>query len=380
MNSDIVIIGGGVIGLAIARALALRGAGDICLMERSELGIESSHAAAGMLAPQVEANSNDEFFRLACLSRDMYVDFAAALQQETDINIELDTTGTIYLAISQSDLAECNRRYEWQTSASLSVEKLTSTEVRELEQQVNPAVRGGLLFPNDVQVENRRLVSALASSTKRLGVSILTHTRCEEIQTRNNRIVGVKTSNALVASHTVVVAAGWWSGSIPITGTERHGIAPNMEPVRGQMICLEAKPQLSRHVIYSPRGYIVPRHDGRLLAGSTSEPATFIKQTTAGGIAAILHNAREISPHIDSLPIVDMWAGLRPKSPDGLPVLGPCGEIDGLHFATGHYRNGILLAPVTGELIAKAIMEPETARDFAPFSPDRLQRATVNST
>jgi glycine oxidase len=144
------------------------------------------------------------------------------------------------------------------------------------------------------------------------------------------------------------------------------------------MICFDAKPQLTRHVIYSPRGYLVPRHDGRLLAGSTSEHAGFTKQVTAGGIGQILANAKEISPAISALPIVDTWAGLRPRAADGLPVLGPCGEIDGLFYATGHYRNGILLAPVTGELIAEAVVTGRISPLLTAFSPNRFDLAPVS--
>ncbi len=141
------------------------------------------------------------------------------------------------------------------------------------------------------------------------------------------------------------------------------------------MICLDAKPQLTRHVIFSPRGYLVPRQDGRLLAGSTSENAGFTKQVTAGGISTILANAREISPAVSHLPIVDTWSGLRPRAADGLPVLGPCDEIDGLFYATGHYRNGILLAPVTGELIAEAVVAGHVSSLLAAFSPNRFNLA-----
>ncbi|HYV82875.1 MAG TPA: FAD-dependent oxidoreductase, partial [Pyrinomonadaceae bacterium] len=168
-----------------------------------------------------------------------------------------------------------------------------------------------------------------------------------------NRVRGVQTSRGAIRSPTVVIAAGTWSSFI------KTAPVPTIEPIRGQMICLEAKPQLTRHVIYSPRGYIVPRQDGRLLAGSTSEHAGFAKCVTAGGIAGILRNALEISPAITGLPLVDTWAGLRPRAADGLPVIGPCGEIDGLFCATGHYRNGILLAPLTGELISKAIVSSQ---------------------
>jgi len=381
-STDIVIIGGGVIGLSVARALALRGARDICLVEKEDLATEASSAAAGMLAPQVEANTNDEFFRLACRSRDTYVDFAARLLEETDVNVELDTTGTLYIALTEADVADCENRFSWQAGAGLDVEKLTANEVLRREPSINPLLRMALFFPRDIQVENRRLVFALANSVSRLSVSILTHTSIDEIRTDKNKIVGVETAGGFISCNTVVIAAGCWSGSIRITG--RHDwIGPLMEPVRGQMVCLSAKPHLTRHVVYSHRGYIVPRQDGRLLAGSTSEPNTFVKQTTAAGVASILENAREISPRIAQLPIVDMWAGLRPKAPDGLPVLGPCDEIAGLHYATGHYRNGILLAPVTGELIAEAILEPapplsKTSGVLAPFSPNRFSQ-TVGS-
>lgn len=377
-SAEVVIIGGGVIGLTIARALALRGVRDICLIERADLGTEASHAAAGMLAPQVEADTNDEFFKLACRSRNMYVDFAARLLEETDVNVELDTTGTLYLALTEADALDCEKRFDWQSRAGFDVTKLTANEVLATEPAINPSVKLALFFPRDIQVENRRLVCALANSVNKLGVHILNQTRSNEIRTDNNKVIGVETSRGFISCNTVVVAAGCWSGSVRIAGNH-HWTSPIMEPVRGQMACLAAKPNLTRHVVYSHRGYIVPRQDGRLLAGSTSEPNTFIKQPTAGGVAAILENAKEISPQIAQLPIVDMWAGLRPKAPDGLPVLGPCDEIAGLHYATGHYRNGILLAPVTGELIAQAIVDPVGSAALAPFSPNRFSRATIGT-
>lgn len=376
-SSEIVIIGGGVIGLTVARALVLKGVRDICLIEKSDLGAEASFAAAGMLAPQVEADSDDQFFKLACRSRDMYPDFAAALLEETDVDVELDTAGTVYLALNEAEEIDCEQRYSWQRRAGLNVEQLTATEVRALEPCVNPSVRSALLFPRDIQVENRRLISALVNSVKQLGVTLLTRTRCDEIVTEKGKVVGVKTANDSISCDTIVLAAGCWSGLVLLSGRGVSSVKIELEPVRGQMVCLEAKPQLTRHVIYSHRGYIVPRNDGRLLAGSTSEPSTFVKQTTARGISSILSNANEISPQTSELPIVDLWAGLRPKAADGLPVLGPCGEIEGLHYATGHYRNGILLAPITGELIANAIINPGSIEALAPFSPNRFHQVSV---
>src|SRR5215212_11194577 len=355
-SADVVIVGGGVIGLTVARALALCGVRDVCLVERGGLGTEASWAAAGMLLPQVEADAQDEFFNLACQSRDLYPTFAAALREETGIDVELDTTGTLYLAFTEHDQEEIERRYDWQTRAGLAVERLSGAEARELEPCISESTLGALRFPNDIQVENRRLLSALANSVKKLGVTIATQTSVDTLILDGNRVRGVETSRGPVGCSTAVIAAGSWSRFIK---TSPQSPIPKIEPVRGQMVCLEAKPQLTRHVIYSPRGYIVPRQDGRLLAGSTSEHAGFAKCVTAGGISTILRNALEISPVISDLPVVDTWAGLRPRAADGLPVIGPCGEIDGLFYATGHYRNGILLAPLTGELISKAIVSSQ---------------------
>ncbi|HZM98231.1 MAG TPA: glycine oxidase ThiO [Pyrinomonadaceae bacterium] len=368
---EVVVIGGGVIGLTIARALAQRGLRDVCLIERARLGTEASFAAAGMLLPQVEAATKDDFFTLACRSRDLYASFAAALHEETGIDVELDTTGTLYLALNSTDQEEIEKGYYFQSRAGLAIELLSTSAARALEPCISESITGALLFPQDIQVENRRLLNALANSVSNLGVNVLTGTNVDSLVVEGNRLTGVQTSSGAITCSTVVVAAGTWSSFIKHT---RFSI----EPVRGQMVCLEAKPQLTRHVIFSRRGYIVPRRDGRLLAGSTSENAGFDKSVTAGGINKILQNAHEISPAISNLPIVDTWAGLRPRAADGLPVLGPCVEIDGLFYATGHYRNGILLAPITGELISEAIVEGIASPLLAPFSPERFYPKAVS--
>lgn len=375
-SADVVIIGGGVIGLAIARALALRGVRDVCLLERTRLGSEASFAAGGMLLPQVEADGEDDFFSLACRSRDLYPSLAAALHDETGIDIELDTAGTLYLALDEHDHVEIEKRYEWQTRAGLPVEFLSTTDARALEPCISESAFGALRFPNDIQVENRRLLSALANSVNALGVKTVTETTVESLVVERKRVRGVQTSRGTFDCRTVVLAAGTWSSFIL-----QSTVCPNpsVAPVRGQMICLEAKPQLTRHVLYSPRGYLVPRRDGRLLAGSTSENVGFAKAVTASGISSILRHALQISPAVATLPIVDTWAGLRPRAADGLPVLGPCDEIDGLFYATGHYRNGILLAPLTAELISEAIVTGETSPLLAPFSPDRFSSQPVAS-
>src|SRR6266446_7162689 len=371
--ADVAIIGGGVIGLAIARALAQRGMREVLVIERSSLGAEASSAAAGMLAPQAEADCADDFFQLCCQSRDMYPAFAQSLNEETGIDIELETSGTLYLAFTEDDESELEKRYEWQARAGLNVEKLSAGTARLLEPCISDDVHGALRFPLDTQVENRRLISALAAANEALGVRVLTGVSVESLNFKRNRVAGIETSRGFIVCERVVIASGAWTSRILKEALPN----PHIEPIRGQMVSFEATPQIARHVIYSARGYIVPRRDGRLLAGSTTEYAGFDKRVTAAGVQSIVTSALEISPRIAALPLTSSWAGLRPRAADGLPVVGPCVEIAGVFFATGHYRNGILLTPVTGELLARAIVDEEISPPLQIFSPDRFQLVTV---
>lgn len=374
-SAGVVIVGGGVIGLVVARALALRGCNDVIIIERGSLGAEASSAAAGMLAPQAEADQDDDFFQLACRSRDMYPAFAAALLEETGVDIELETTGTLYLAFTDADTAGLRKRFDWQTRAGLNLQMLDGDDARLLEPAISENVCAALKFPFDMQVENRRLISALTASTEKLGVRLVTGTTASALQTSYRGVEGVETSRGLVSARSVVIASGAWTSSLRLTARALScKTLPNfqIEPVRGQMLCFEAVPPIARHVIYSPRGYLVPRRDGRLLAGSTTELVGFDRRVTAAGVSSILSAALEISPRIAELQRTASWAGLRPRAADGLPVLGRYAEIDGLFYATGHYRNGILLAPITGELIAGAIVDQLASTSLSFFSPDRF--------
>jgi glycine oxidase len=372
-TADVVIIGGGVIGLAVARALAQRGLRDVLIVERASLGAEASSAAAGMLAPQAEADCDDDFFRLCCKSRNLYPAYAQTLKEETGIDIELETSGTLYLAFTEADERELQKRYEWQARAGLEVEKLSAEAVRLHEPCISAGVRAALRFPLDIQVENRRLIGALATANEALGVRVLTGVSVDSIDITRNRVTGVLTSCGFVACEKVVIAGGAWTSQV-LNETLPN---PRIEPVRGQMVSFDATPQIARHVIYSARGYVVPRRDGRLLAGSTTEHAGFDKRVTAAGVQSIVTSALEISPSIAALPLMSSWAGLRPRAADGLPVLGPCAEITGVFYAAGHYRNGILLTPITGELLARAILDEEISPPLQIFSPDRFQLTTV---
>lgn len=391
-GADVAVVGGGVAGLSAARELARRGLA-VVVVEGGEPGAEASGAAAGMLAPQAEADARDEFFELLCASREMYPAFAEQLLEESDVDIELDRTGTLYLALDEQDAEEIERRFAWQSRAGLEVERLTAEEARRFEPRVSTRVRAALRFPRDWQVESRRLVGALAASADRYGARLLTKTAASGVRVVAGRVEGVETPRGFLSAGAVVLAAGARTSQVPLLVSEREGVEaraelsshPRIEPVRGQMLCLRQTPSPTpfvRHVVYSPRGYIVPRRDGRLLAGSTSESAGFDASVTAGGLHSIASNALEIAPEVAALRLADSWAGLRPRAADGLPVLGESPEVKNLFYATGHYRNGILLAPATGEIIADLLTGGTTKllpRALEAFSPSRFRRTLVGS-
>ena len=370
-----IVVGGGVIGLAVARALNERGVAGVTVVERGEPGAEASHAAGGMLAAQAETNDADALFEICVSSRELYPAWAISLLDETGIDIQLERTGTFYLAFTEEDEAELERRFQWQTKKGLRVERVTRTEAREMEPCISPRVRSVLSFPLDVQVDNRRLITALLSSLAKRKVQILTGTHVKSLCMEGDQVIGVETNLAIVRAPIVVVANGAWASFLINSDS---GVPPvRIEPVRGQMLCFEPT-EVMRHVLYSPRGYIIPRLSGRILVGSTSEHVGFCKDVTGEGIHTIMTNALEIAPDaVRDAQLVDSWAGLRPRADDGLPVIGACHEIAGLFYATGHYRNGILLAPVTGELIAEEITTGIAPAMLNAFSPNRFQTVTV---
>jgi glycine oxidase len=366
--SDVLIIGGGVIGLSIARALHKKGVRKITILERGALGAEASHAAAGMLAPNAGTEKTDEFFHLCQESNKLYEAFAAELQDETDIDIELDRQGTLYVALTDDDAREIGRRFEWQRGAGLAVERLTARETRTMEPFLSPDVRESLFFPDDHQVENRKLLHALEKYAETNRIEIRENTEIKELLMENGEITGAQSDAEKFFAGTVVLATGAWTSLVKAEGL----IMPKIKPVRGQMIAFHTAKRLFQKVIYSPRGYLVPRADGRVLAGATVEDAGFDKSVTDAGIALLWETAMEIAPSFVNLEIAEKWAGLRPLSADGLPVLGNFPPAENLYLATAHYRNGILLAPLTAKILAESIVENVDSHYLKVFSPNRF--------
>ncbi|HEY8560302.1 MAG TPA: glycine oxidase ThiO [Pyrinomonadaceae bacterium] len=366
--SDVLIIGGGVIGLATARALYKKGVRGIRILERGRVGAEASYAAAGMLAPNAEAEKPDDFFRLCNESNKLYPEFAAELLDETNIDIELDRQGTLYVALTEEDSEEIGRRFEWQRRAGLAVEHLTARETRAAEPFLSPDARESLFFPEDRQVENRRLLAALEKSARINGIEIREQTAVTGLLTENGRIVGAQTeTEKFLAAHTIAATGAWTS----LLKADQL-VMPRIVPVRGQMIAFYTAKRLFQKVIYSPRGYLVPRADGRILAGATVEDAGFDKSLTAAGIEFLHDSALEIAPSLVNLEIAEKWAGLRPLAADGLPVLGSFPHVENFYLATAHYRNGILLAPLTARILAEKISENKTSEYLEIFGPERF--------
>lgn len=369
---DTAIIGGGVIGCSIAWRLAQAGQ-RVVVIERGAIGQEASWAAGGMLAPLAEADRTDAFFEFCVASRALYAEFASELREASGIDIEYRTEGTLYLVLTDEDEAELEHRWQWQHVAGLNVKKLNADCVRKLEPLVTDRLRWALKFPDDHQVNNRRLIKALSAAAQKAGAKFLPFNQAHQILTEPQagraRVIGINTDSTTISAPTVIVAAGCWSSALAV------GSSPNVlpsTPVRGQMLALEMPVPALRHVIYSRRGYVVPRSGGYVIAGSTTENAGYDKRVTAHGLATIVQNACEIAPALHAQAITETWAGLRPRGLDDKPILGADPAVQGLIYATAHYRNGILLTPITAKVISELVLGGVPSVELAPFSLTRF--------
>lgn len=370
-TQDVLIIGGGVIGLSIARRLHKKGVREITVLERGAVGQEASYAAAGMLAPHAETDKRDDFFHLCDESNKLYPAFAAELFEETGVDIELDRNGTLYLAFTDEDVKEIRHRFAWQKGVNLEVEHLSAEETRRLEPFVSPDAREALFFPNDWQVENRRLLAALQKYAALNRIEIVENAAVENLLIKNEKICGAAIKDKKLHAEKVVLATGAWTSLIKAGGFSM----PKIKPVRGQILSFKTAKRLFTRVIYSPRGYLVPRRDGRILAGATVEDVGFDKSVTLAGISFVRENALEIAPSLVNLDVAEKWAGLRPFAADGFPVIGAFPEIENLFVAAAHYRNGILLAPQTAKILADRIIGNSESEYLKIFSPRRFQAA-----
>lgn len=371
MTRDVIIVGGGVIGCSIALRLARTGL-QVTLIERGRTGCEASRAAAGMLSPQAEAAEPGPFLDLCLRSRALYPEFARLLEDLSGVDIEYRDEGTLCVALTGEDPNEIARWASWQKSAALTLEELTAGDLAALEPAVTKLAARAVYIPGDHQVENRRLLDALDTAMRRAGVEVVEGAEVNRLILEGDKATGVVCNGVPVKAGAVVVAAGSWSSRL----LEPVGLRVRVIPARGQMLAVRGSAMPIRHVLHSSHVYLVPRNDGRIVIGATVEYVGFNKAVTAGGIRSLLNAAIEMVPSLADSEIVETWAGFRPDTEDHLPVIGPC-AVANLFLATGHFRNGILLAPVTAEIIARCFIEQKVADELRPFGINRFDEKPI---
>jgi glycine oxidase len=368
---NVAIIGAGVIGLGIAWRLAMRGV-PVAVFDKGACGAGASHAAAGMLAACAEAEPGEEaLVTLGRASQARWPAFAAELKQASGVDVGLRPEGTLVVALTSDDQARLSHQLVFQQKLGLPLQWITAAETRRREPHLAGKLAGAVFSPEDTQVDNRKLAAALRIAAEAAGAGISEHQAVKTISNDAGRVDGIVLADGRkVAADVVVLAAGAWSRSIEGLAPE---LRPPVRPIKGQMLALRMDPTapLLTHVVWAPGAYLVPRLDGRLLVGATVEEKGYDTSLTAGGILTLLEAAWRVVPAVEELPIDEMWVGHRPGSRDDAPILGT-GLIDGLIYATGHHRNGILLTPITADAIAELVFEGAADPAIRPFSIERF--------
>lgn len=378
---DVAVIGGGLIGGSIAFDLSSRGH-RVILFDRQQPGREASWAAAGMLSPGPDEPAALPLVPLAKQSLALYPAFISAVEAASGHQTGFAQDGTIEVFVlsgggADDPEAERDRVLAEHQALGLASEPVSIEQARQMEPALGPSAQAAMWLPYEATVEPRLLTQAVLEAAGSQGVEIRVQSPAACVLCEKESCVGVLAGNEKIQANWVVLAAGCFSENVllgsGLAEAPRQLRLP-VHPVRGQMIALRPRDAKVRRVLRSRRGYLVPRSDGRIVAGSTLENAGFEKHVTPAGLRKILDAAEEMLPTLKDAEIVETWSGLRPATPDSLPLLGPCG-VRGLLIATGHYRNGILLAPATAKLIAEWIEKGSTSLDTSRFSPDRFSES-----
>jgi len=363
---DVAIAGAGLIGGAIALELA-RADLDVGLFDRQEPGKEASGASAGILSPAPESPAMLPLVPLGKASMALYPSFIETVEELSGRGTGFRPKGTLQAIVSRTAREELNTIIALHHGLGLQAEPISGSEARELEPALSPDVEAAVLRPAEASVDNRCLTQAVLECAQRSGVKILSGTRVDAIWREGQRCFGLVAGAEKFAARFTVVASGSFSAGI--AGVSKY--AP-VRPAKGQMLSLRCEGVPIERVLWSENIYLVPRNDGRILAGATVEYVGFEKTVTLGGVSKLSAAATELAPALKDARIEESWAGLRPDSPDHLPILGPV-DVEGLFFATGHFRSGVLLTPITAKLIREWITEKSTTLDCQRFSPLRFQ-------
>lgn len=369
MALSVAVIGGGIIGCSIAYELAKAGT-RVTVLERTNPGAEASSAAAGLLAPMGESPRPDPFHTLAVESWRLYPGVVAELAEVTGVEVEYHTAGSLYPLFGRAPLEAARERTRWPAAAEFGIEVLEGEALRRSEPGLAPDIGAALFVRGDHWIHNEALVSAYAAAAAARGVSIKSGVEVSRILVEGGRAVGALAQGERIAADVVVLAAGAWSGGL----AQGVGLALPVGPVRGQMLAVDHDPPLLSHAVHGEDVYMAPRRSGELFVGATVEHVGFERRVTPEALERLIAAAVRLVPALGSRRILRSWCGFRPWASDGLPVLGPAPGVGRLYVATGHFRNGILLAPITAHLISRCILEGETPALLDPFLPHRFSR------
>jgi len=357
--NDFIVVGGGLSGMQVARELSA-GGGRVTLLERGELGREASWAGGGILSPLHPWRNDDAVTALVRWSQHYFPRFAAELAEETGIDPEWLKSGLLI-----AEQTEAQSAMPWAQRWDVAIEKVSGDRLKELEPGLAPNEGGGLWLAEVAQVRNPRLLKALARSLALRGVVIREHAEVVEFLEQDERVIGVRTPNETLHADAVVVTAGAWTAALLGSMADNWQIAP----VRGQMLLFRAEPGQVRHILEQGEHYLVPRRDGRVLAGSTMEYVGFDKSTTRQAHDELHAAAVALVPALAQCPVEHHWAGLRPGSAQGIPVIGGHPRRRGLYVNAGHFRNGVVTGPASARLLADIVFDRKPCVDPAPYRP-----------
>jgi glycine oxidase len=361
----VIIVGGGVIGCACAFYLAQAGARSL-LLERTHIAAEASGGAGGLLTAHAQTDEPGPLLDLMRAGRALFEPLAAELRARTEMDIELRPLGPLVPASGETQAAAVRRRVAWQAERGLPAEWLDAGEARRLEPGLADGVRGAGWFREDHHVNNTELTQALATAARQLGARIRTGVQVTDLVRVGDRIAGVQTETGTLEADAVVVAAGCWSARFE----KALGLPIPVVPAKGQMVVARLPVPATRHVVYQDV-YVIPRASGEHILGSTVEYVGHDKRVTVEGLTSILARATRLVPALREAEMVASWGCLRPATPDGMPVIGPVPGRRGALLASGHFRHGILLGPVTGRLVADLVVAGRAAIPLEAFRPDR---------
>jgi glycine oxidase len=365
--SDVIVIGSGVIGCAIASELSRRGAG-VEVLDSRPIGMGATQASAGILAPYLEAREGSPLLDIAVRSLALYDDFVARAAEESGVAVPYRRTGTLDVAFDDRELRELQETARVLAARGVAASLVDGEGARREEPHVGEDVAGALLVDAHGFVAASDLTRALAAGARQHGAKFLEQCHVRAIGRQDPDVV-VETDKGSLRASAVVLAAGSWSGQVAIHGTQAR--VP-VRPVRGQLLSLAWRGTPLRRVTWSGRCYLVPWDNNTVLVGATAEEAGFDERATVAGVRDLLEGACDVTPHAWTAGFREARVGLRPATPDGLPVLGLSTAVDGLIYATGHFRNGILLAPLTAALVADALVEGRADAIPASLAPSRF--------